>query len=295
MPVPQARPSENCRDGWPAVTDEPFATIDELASCLEPDGWILIGGLMVHAHALLADLTHHRATDDADVVVGLTVVTYATAVVVIEAIGFERVDSLNLDVPTYRWVRGRDQIDLMAPDRQAPPVRHGRRDVLAVPGSSSAMRNTERFELSSGLIVRVPDVTAALSLKGAAAETASGRPIRHAQDAVMLLACAAERGARVPVQVGAREHQQGAGALGAPGSVERCIATGPALGRRRDPRALSGGLAGACVHPRVARWPSLNGHKAPVLRRYSTSPAFSWTKTSGSAFQASKSASSRAR
>jgi hypothetical protein len=47
---------------------DPFARLDEMATVLPPDRWMLVGGLMVHAHAQLAAFPHVRSTDDADLV-----------------------------------------------------------------------------------------------------------------------------------------------------------------------------------------------------------------------------------
>lgn len=76
----------------------------------------------------------------------------------------------------------------MAPDRGAP-ARFGTRLVLAVTGSSSAMKATESFETAAGSRIRIPTITGALSLKGAASGTSSANPGRHAQDGVVLFAC----------------------------------------------------------------------------------------------------------
>jgi hypothetical protein len=40
------------------MTTDPFARLDEIATVLPPDRWMLVGGLMVHAHAQLAALPH---------------------------------------------------------------------------------------------------------------------------------------------------------------------------------------------------------------------------------------------
>lgn len=153
---------------------------------------------MVHAHAELAGLPNPRPTDDADIVVQVAAVTYQEAAAAICALGFEPFESLDVNAFSYRFTRGRESLDLMATDRVEPGPRYRRRPVLQVPGSASAMGHVELFGLVSGSSVRIPDVTAALSLKGAACGTPSANPIRHVQDGVVLLACAGRRGARMP-------------------------------------------------------------------------------------------------
>lgn len=51
------------------MTGDVFNRLEEIAAVLPPERWVLVGGLMVHAHAQLAGITHTRPTDDADLVV----------------------------------------------------------------------------------------------------------------------------------------------------------------------------------------------------------------------------------
>lgn len=53
------------------VGSDPFDLLAEVAATLNPDGWVLVGGLMVHCHGRRAGVTHVRPTDDADIVVEL--------------------------------------------------------------------------------------------------------------------------------------------------------------------------------------------------------------------------------
>ncbi len=69
-------------------------------------------------------------------------------------------------------------------------MRFRKRIVLQVPSSDSALKNTESFVLPAGSTIRIPTLAGALALKGAACATSSPNPIRHAQDGVVLLACA---------------------------------------------------------------------------------------------------------
>ncbi|MFZ1411353.1 MAG: hypothetical protein WAS07_07845 [Micropruina sp.] len=56
-----------------------FGRIDQIAQVLPRDRWMLVGGLMVHAHARLAGIAHARPTDDADLVVELRAGNYREA------------------------------------------------------------------------------------------------------------------------------------------------------------------------------------------------------------------------
>lgn len=175
-----------------------FELIDEIVECLPPSQWILVGGLMVHAHARLAGVPNIRTTDDADLVVELTVDDrYGMAAKALTGLGFVFQESLNEAAPAYRFVRESQRVDLMAPDR-GREARYARRPVLRVPGSSSALKRTEEFETSAGSRLRIPDLAGALSLKGAAYHLPSHLPVRHLQDAVVLFACADARGTEPP-------------------------------------------------------------------------------------------------
>lgn len=171
-----------------------FDLVDELARAISTEHWVLVGGLMVHAHAQLADIPNHRPTTDADAILEIASTTgYAAAAAKILELGFTHYESLDHRAPAYRFERGTERIDLMAPDRGAS-MRYSSRDVLRVPGSASAMKHTETFTTAASTTVRIPNLAGALALKGAASETVSPNPIRHAQDGVVLFACAQKRG-----------------------------------------------------------------------------------------------------
>lgn len=165
-----------------------FDRLDEIAAALPSERWLLVGGLMVHAHARLAGVPHARPTDDADLVVELRAGSYAQAARTLEALGYSRNEPLDHRAPLHRFTRGREVVDLMAPEGRQVNV--GGRGVLTVPGSRSALNRAIDYTTPGGKTIRIPDVASALSLKGAAFRTASANRLRHVQDAVTLFACA---------------------------------------------------------------------------------------------------------
>lgn len=196
------------------MSDDGFALVAEIAERIPAEGWMLVGGLMVHAHASLAGVPNTRPTDDADIVTQVTALSYAQAAEAITGLRFAPYESLDEGSFAYRFTRGGERVDLMATDRVEPGPRYRRRPVLQVPGSDSAAAHAEAFTLASGRVIRIPDVTAALSLKGAACAIPSANVVRHAQDGVVLLACAAARGARPPSKSERRNINQLATRLG---------------------------------------------------------------------------------
>lgn len=170
------------------MSTEVLARLDEIATRLPPERWMLVGGLMVHAHALLAGVQHERPTDDADLVVELATDTYASAASAVLRLGYATHEPIDAHAPFHRFTRGADHIDLMVP--VGATVRYGRRDVIAVPGARSAARRTIPFVTPGGTQLRLPDLGSALSLKGAASTIPTANAVRHLQDAVTLFACA---------------------------------------------------------------------------------------------------------
>lgn len=146
-----------------------FRIVDELATVLDPDTWMLVGGLMVHAHAQLAGLQSNRPTYDADIVVEVEVQPtgrYRVAAAALERIGFRHQEPVVLETPSYRFERGSTEvIDLMATDR-TPASRFAGRPVLQVPASASAAKHTEPVTTPGGTTIRVPTLPGAISTEG---------------------------------------------------------------------------------------------------------------------------------
>jgi hypothetical protein len=169
------------------MSQDVFERVEEIANNLSPDRWLLVGGLMVHAHAQLAGIQHARPTDDVDLVVEVRAGSYAQAAAVLQRLGYVQHESLDRHAPFHRFTRGREHVDLMGPEDK--PVRFLGREVLAVPGSRSALNRTIAYETAGGVAIRIPDVESALSLKGAAFRLPGTNKVRHLQDAVTLFAC----------------------------------------------------------------------------------------------------------
>lgn len=165
-----------------------FERLDQIAHLLPADRWMLVGGLMVHAHASLAGIPHLRPTDDADLVVELRAGSYSEAARTLHELGYQRHEPLDHRAPFHRFTRTDEHVDLMVPEDR--PVRFAGRDVLGVPGSRSALNRTIGFTLPTGVEIRIPDLASALSLKGAAYHLPGANRQRHLQDAVTLFASA---------------------------------------------------------------------------------------------------------
>ena len=141
-----------------------FERLDQIAHLLPPERWMLVGGLMVHAHARLAGIPHARPTDDADLVVEVRRQLQRGGPRPQE-LGYQQHEPLDHRALPPVHPRRRPGGPDAAEDK---PVRFAGRNVLGVPGSRSALNRTIPFALPTGLVIRIPDVASALSLKGAA-------------------------------------------------------------------------------------------------------------------------------
>jgi hypothetical protein len=127
--------------GW----RQPWPQVFELAAALPVNQWALIGGLMVQAHALAADIDTTRVTLDVDATVRLQagVFSYAEAASELAMLGYQLDESTRL---TYRFRRGTEIVDLMVPDHERPAPRHARREVMPVAGGAQALSRLQLME-----------------------------------------------------------------------------------------------------------------------------------------------------
>lgn len=165
-----------------------FDQLGEIAATLPPDRWMLVGGLMVHAHATLAEIAHQRPTVDADLVVEMHAGNYGEAARSLIKLGYSEHQPIDHRAPFHRFRRGSEHVDLMTAENAH--ARYAGRSVLRVPGARSALKRTVNFTLPTGLGIRIPDLASALSLKGAAYQLPGSNRERHLQDGVTLFACA---------------------------------------------------------------------------------------------------------
>ncbi len=169
--------------GWQAPWPQAF----EIAQTLPVDRWMLVGGLMVQAHALAAQVETARVTLDVDALVRIEAGTYSysEAAAALMRLGYTADDTQR---HAYRFARGTDVVDLMVADHEHPPPRHSRREVMPVTGGKQAL--DRRLHIHFGdVAIPVPTLHAALVLKAAAHTVDTRDRDRHLVDAITLLAC----------------------------------------------------------------------------------------------------------
>lgn len=151
---------------------------------------------MVQVHAALAALPAPRITRDVDCTLHLETkaISFSQAALLLRDAGFQ----LNPDTKhAYRFDRGHERIDLMCSDRYGAwrKPRYDGRPLFGIPGGTRALRETINVDLATaGGEVRlvIPSIKGALVLKGAALQEDPRDRDRHAEDCVLLLACAVE-------------------------------------------------------------------------------------------------------
>ncbi|MDQ1246167.1 MAG: hypothetical protein QG597_534 [Actinomycetota bacterium] len=174
----------------------PWPTAFELASLLPPASWTLVGGLMVQLHARLANLPPSRTTRDVDCALHLETkaTTFAQTVQALGSVGFLLDESTG---HAYRFDRGPDRVDVLCSDRYAASrrPRYRGRPLFGIPGGTRALQETVNVTLATSdgeRLLVIPSAKGALVMKAAALRADSRDRERHAEDSVLLLACAVQ-------------------------------------------------------------------------------------------------------
>jgi hypothetical protein len=195
-----ASPADN-REVWevavpPGGWGTPWPQCVELARVLPSTQWTLVGGLMVQLHAAAAGLAVTRPTADVDIVLHIETGATTTSSVsaVLDRLGYTLQKSIDDDAPAHRFVRGKQQIDVMVADHLAPKQipRLGGRKPFQVTGGTQALQRTVNCRIivddAGPVFISIPNALGALVLKGAAYREDSRDKERHLDDAVVLCA-----------------------------------------------------------------------------------------------------------
>jgi hypothetical protein len=182
----------------------PWPNVFELTAVLPVGNWMLIGGLMVHAHAYSHGIDVIRPTDDLDILLNIelsgAIVSQAnTGMVALEYILQEPLDARRKSSVHYRYARRKlgstHRVDVMIADH-LPSNKQQRlqgRPMFEVTGGSRALNRPLKFlmdnEEGSYIPLLMPDELGALILKSAAYTADRRDPERHLQDAAVLAAC----------------------------------------------------------------------------------------------------------
>ncbi|MET4143813.1 hypothetical protein [Arthrobacter sp. UYCo732] len=178
--------------GW----GTPWPQCVELARALPSTQWTLVGGLMVQLHAAAAGLAVSRPTADVDIVLHIETgaATTRSVLAVLNRLGYVLQKSIDQDAPAHRFVRGKQQIDVMVADHLTPakvPTIGGRKP-FQMAGGTQALQRTVNCRMTADddgpVLISIPNALGALVLKGAAYREDSRDKGRHLDDAVVLCA-----------------------------------------------------------------------------------------------------------
>lgn len=143
-----------------------------LASTVLPEGWTLVGGLMVQLHAYEAGDASVRVTTDIDILANARRQTIEKIARALEADDFQLDLPSPIDGTSHRWRRGELVVDLLAPEglRRDPAIAGNIRTVQ-IPGGTQALQRTETVDVEIDSIrVRVyrPTLLGAVLIKSRA-------------------------------------------------------------------------------------------------------------------------------
>lgn len=178
--------------GW----GTPWPQCIELARALPSTQWTLVGGLMVQLHCAAAGLAVSRPTVDVDIVLHIETgaATTTSVMAVLAKLGYTLQKSIDDEAPAHRFVRDKQQIDVMIadhmPESKVPTI--GGRKPFQVSGGTQALKRTVNCRLKvddiEPVLISIPNALGALVLKGAAYKEDSRDRDRHLDDAVVLCA-----------------------------------------------------------------------------------------------------------
>lgn len=170
-------------------TIHPWPLAFEVADATPAGSWALVGGLMVHVHALRAGVNPSRPTTDVDLLLSMGTRTVSEVVGPLQSLGFEPVEPSG-GAPFSRFHRNKDRVDVMVPPRSVR-ARWLHRQIMDVPAAQQALDRSDTYTLVGDdrtAQISVPDSLAALVVKAAAYEIDQRDRGRHLEDLAVLFA-----------------------------------------------------------------------------------------------------------
>jgi hypothetical protein len=166
-----------------------------LASQVLPEGWTLVGGLMVQLHAYEAGDTGVRVTTDIDILGDARQHAVEKIARALDADGFLLDPPSSINGTSHRWRRGELVVDLLAPDGlRSDPAIAGSTRTVQIPGGTQAIQRTETIDVEiDGVLVQVrrPTLLGAVLIK-ARAILVHADPDAQRADLVLLLSLIAD-------------------------------------------------------------------------------------------------------
>ena len=172
----------------------PWDTVVKIAGRINPEKWVLVGGLMVQAHAMVAG-KNVRATRDIDMLIDVMADTKNIHTVIrgLESLGFELIEPGLRGTAFHRMMKGELIVDLLVSDHLPSEKRRlsvvNRWPMLEVSGGAQAVERKSQLSIVSDNVsvsVVIPDLLGSLILKAAASISDTRDAERHLQDVALL-------------------------------------------------------------------------------------------------------------
>ena len=175
------------------VGDQLWELVGDLAEAVPPQSWVLVGGLMVQAHALRAGVSVTRQTIDIDAVLNLSIASISEIARPIIQMGFATYRP-EFGGPFHRFKKDSHTIDVMVGRDVRQSVKWAGKEILRSPGAAQAIMRADKYILCFGdarkIPIYVPDSVGAVIAKSAAHKVDRRDRDRHLTDLLSLPASA---------------------------------------------------------------------------------------------------------
>lgn len=172
----------------------PWNVVQDIAGAIDPDSWILVGGLMVQIHAMLMGRAS-RSTKDVDLLINLLATRQSVGNIVrkLEGLGYSPKEPGLRGSPFHRMVLDEEVVDILVadhlPSRKRRAAAFNRWPAMEITGGAQALERSESVEIVLGdtcFSVNVPNILGAIILKSAAFQTDRRDRRRHLEDVALL-------------------------------------------------------------------------------------------------------------
>jgi hypothetical protein len=172
----------------------PWDTVINLAEIIDPESWLLVGGLMVQAHAMLAGY-ESRATSDIDMLIDVMAdsTSVRRVIAALESIGFEKQEPGLRGTAFHRLKQGEFVVDVLVADHLPSGKRRSAMvdvwPMMEIPGGAQAIERRMQVTLATATgesTIYTPNLLGSLILKSAAYAADKRDRERHLEDIALL-------------------------------------------------------------------------------------------------------------
>ncbi|AXH36861.1 hypothetical protein DVJ78_16885 [Humibacter sp. BT305] len=170
------------------IEERPWPLVIEIAEATSEGSWVMVGGMMVHAHALRSGVNASRPTRDVDIILDLESRRVSDVAGPLHSLGFEA-QTPSITEHLHRFRRADDVVDVMV--RTGVSARWRRSPLLPAPAATQALARRDRYIIRTAgptVGICVPDALGAIVSKSAAYAVDGRNRDRHLEDLAVLYA-----------------------------------------------------------------------------------------------------------